>query len=34
VVNEVPESRMSPAAKGFTKALLAHTHGILAGLKS
>jgi len=34
VVAEVPESRMSPAAKGFAKALLAYTHGILAGLKS
>lgn len=34
IVDEVPDSRMSPPAKRFAKALLAHTHGILAGLQS
>jgi hypothetical protein len=34
VVDQVPEWRMSPPAKQFAKALLAHTHGILAGLRS
>ena len=33
IVDQVPELRMSPAAKRFAKALLAHTHGILAGLQ-
>lgn len=34
VVDDVPGSRMAPVAKQFAKALLAHTHGILAGLRS
>lgn len=34
IVDEVPESRMSPSAKQFAKALPAQTHEILAGLRS
>jgi hypothetical protein len=34
VVEEVPESRMSPVAKRFAKTLLARTQRILAGLQS
>jgi hypothetical protein len=34
VVDQVPRSRMSTVAKQFAKALLADTHGILAGLRS
>jgi hypothetical protein len=34
VVEEVPESRMSPVAKRFAKTLLARTYEILAGLQS
>lgn len=34
VVDQVPATRMSPVAKDFAKALLAHTRAILAGLRT
>lgn len=34
VVDPVPQARMSPTAKEFAKALLAQTHGFLAGLRT